>query len=95
MNGDEFVSLLSGRIGRGEKETRRMISCLAGMITEGLQDGRTVTLQGLGVFEVRKKLEEIKVNPTTGKRTLFPPRLVIGFRPSFRIEEKDDIPTEK
>lgn len=95
MNSNEFVSLLSDRTGREEKETKRMISYVSDIITEGLQDGKTVTLRGLGVFEVRKKLEKIIVNPSTGKRTLFPPRLIIGFRSSFQLKGKNNLSEEK
>lgn len=95
MNNKEFLNLLSEKTRREGKDTARMVSSLADIIIGGLQDGKSVSLRGLGAFELRKKLERIEVNPTTGKRTLFPPRLVVGFRPSASLKEKVGIATDK
>ena len=95
MNGEEFLSLLSEKTKCDGKETARMVSCLTERIIGGLQDGKSVSLHGLGTFEVRKKLERIVVNPSTGKRTLFPPKLVVGFRPSVSLKEKVGVVSDK
>lgn len=87
MNGDEFLRLLSEKTNRDEKETNRLVLSLADVIVGGLQDGNSVSLRGFGTFEVKKKSERIVVNHTTGKRTLFPPKLVIGFGPSASLKE--------
>lgn len=88
MNSDEFMNLLSERTGCDEKKVSRMVSSVTDIIVGGLQDGRTVLLQDFGTFEVKKKLEKIVVNPSTGKRKLFPPKLVVGFRPCPMLKEK-------
>ena len=41
-----------------------------------------------GTFEVKKRLERVVVNPTTKKRQLVPPKLVLGFRPVASVKEK-------
>lgn len=88
MNGDDFISLLSEKTGRDTNDTARLVSSLTDIIVSGMQDGKVVSLQGFGVFEVKKKTEKIVVNPATGKRMLYPPKLVIGFRPSSLLKEK-------
>ncbi|WP_299231291.1 HU family DNA-binding protein [uncultured Bacteroides sp.] len=95
MNGEEFLNLLSEKIKCDGKKTARLVSSLTEVIIGELQDGKSVSLHGLGAFEVRKKLERIVVNPVTGKRTLFPPKLVVGFRPSVTLKDKVGISGDK
>lgn len=95
MNADEFLNLLSEKTNCDVKETARMVSCMTEMIIGGLQDGKSVSLHGLGTFEIRKRLERVVVNPSTGKRTLFPPKLVVGFRPSVSLKEKTGVDGDK
>lgn len=88
MNTDDFISSLSEKTGRDADDTARLVSSLTDIIVGGMQDGKAVSLQGFGIFEVKKRPEKIVVNPTTGKRILYPPKLVIGFRPSSLLNEK-------
>lgn len=88
MNTDDFISSLSEKTGRDADDTARLVSSLTDIIVGGMQDGKAVSLQGFGIFEVKKRPEKIVVNPTTGKRILYPPKLVIGFRPSSLLKEK-------
>lgn len=64
-----------------------MFSLLSDM-TQGLQEGNIVTIQGFGTFEVKKKAERITVNPTSKQRMLVPPKLVLAYRPSGQLKEK-------
>jgi len=57
-------------------------------MTQELQDGKTVVVQGFGTFEVKKKLERISVNPVTQQRLLIPPKLVLTYKPSVSLKEK-------
>ena len=40
------------------------------------------------VFEIKKKLERIMVNPSTQQRMLVPPKLVLNFKPAPTLKEK-------
>ena len=65
-----------------------MVASLLSIMTQELQDGKTIALQGFGTFEVKKKLERISVNPTTQQRMLIPPKLVLTYKPSITLKEK-------
>ena len=65
-----------------------MVSSVLNIMTQELQDGNTISLQGLGTFEVKKKLERISVNPVTQQRMLIPPKLVLAYKPSVTLKEK-------
>ena len=88
MNNKEFISELSRRLGYSNKDTTRLVSSLLSVMTQELQDGNTIAIQGFGSFEVKKKLERISVNPVTQQRLLIPPKLVLTYKPSISLKEK-------
>jgi DNA-binding protein HU-beta len=88
LNNKEFITELSGRLGYSAKEISDMVSSAVSVVSEQLQEGNTVVVQGFGTFDVKKKLERISVNPATKQRMLVPPKLVINFKPSNVIKDK-------
>ena len=86
MNNKDFTSELSRRLGYTIKDTSELMSSLLSDMTQELQEGNVVTIQGFGTFEVKKKAERITVNPTTKQRMLVPPKLVLAYRPSGQIK---------
>nr|WP_246593241.1 HU family DNA-binding protein [Caecibacteroides pullorum] len=70
------------------KDTSELISSLLSGMTQQLEEGNVVAIQGFGTFEVRKKAERISVSPTTKQRMLVPPKLVLTYRPSTLLKEK-------
>ena len=88
MNNKEFISELSRRSGYSTKDTTRMVSSLLSIMTQELQDGNTVAIQGFGTFEVKKKMERVSVNLVTQQRLLIPPKLVLTYKPSIALKEK-------
>ena len=88
MNNKDFTSELSRRLGYTIKDTSELMSSLLADMTQELQEGNIVTVQGFGTFEVKKKAERITVNPTTKQRMLVPPKLVLAYRPSGQLKEK-------
>ena len=88
MNNKDFTSELSRRLGYTIKDTSELMSSLLSNMTQELQEGNVVTIQGFGTFEVKKKAERITVNPTTKQRMLVPPKLVLAYRPSGQLKEK-------
>ena len=88
MNNKEFISELSRRFVYTKKDTTQLVSSVISIMTQQLQDGNTVAIQGFGTFEVRKKLERISINPATQQRMLIPPKLVLTYKPSAILKEK-------
>ena len=88
MNNKEFISELSRRFGYTNKDTTQLVSSVISAMTQQLQDGNTVAIQGFGTFEVNKKLERISINPATQQRMLIPPKLVLTYKPSAILKEK-------
>ena len=88
MNNKEFISELSRRFVYTNKDTTQLVSSVISIMTQQLQDGNTVAIQGFGTLEVRKKLERISINPATQQRMLIPPKLVLTYKPSAILKEK-------
>ena len=88
MNNKEFISELSRRFVYTNKDTTQLVSSVISIMTQQLQDGNTVAIQGFCTFEVRKKLERISINPATQQRMLIPPKLVLTYKPSAILKEK-------
>lgn len=88
MKNKEFVSELSDRLNYTNKNTSELVQAVTAIMTEQLQAGNLVSIQGFGSFEVKKKMERISVNPVTKKRLLIPPKLVLTYKPSAILKDK-------
>ena len=88
MNNKEFISELSRKLGYNNKDTSRLVSSVLSIMTQELQDGKTIAIQGFGSFEVKKKLERVSVNPITHQRLLIPPKLVLSFKPGITLKRQ-------
>lgn len=88
MNNKEFIKILSKELGRTVEETSTLAGQVVSQMVCELQEQKSVCIQELGTFEVKKKMERVSVIPSTGQRILVPPKLVLGFRPSVSLKDK-------
>ena len=80
MNNKQFIAELARRMGYSSTDTQKMIYQVIDAMGDSFMEGNTVIVQNFGSFEVKKRLERIIVNPTTGQRMLVPPKLTLGFK---------------
>ena len=76
------------RTGLKISEVQNMMETVVAAMGEQFAESKAIQMPNFGVLEVRKKLERVIVNPTTGQRMLVPPKLVLGFRPSPVLKDK-------
>ena len=88
MNNKEFISELSRRLGYTNKDTSQLVSSVIGVMTQELQDGNNIVIQGFGTFEVKKKLERISINPATQQRMLIPPQVSADLQTQCNFKRK-------
>ncbi|KAA6343884.1 Integration host factor subunit alpha [termite gut metagenome] len=88
MNNKTFIAELSKRLGYPIQETSELVNSIFADMIQHFQDGKTITIQGFGTFEVKKKTERISVNPVSKKQMLVPPKLVLAYKPSSLLKEK-------
>lgn len=80
MNNKQYIAELSQRTGYSLQETQQLLRQLVETMGDVFQEGDMVSILNFGSFEVKKKLERIIVNPSTGQRMLVPPKLTLGFK---------------
>lgn len=88
MNNKQFIAELAQRLGYTAQDTQKMMYNVIDAMADTFQDGNTVTVQNFGSFEVKKKMERIMQNPSTGQRMLVPPKLTLGFKISPTWKDK-------
>ena len=88
MNNKDVISAVSQRLGYTQEDTRKLVDTLIDAMGDAFQDNTSVSVPNFGVFEVKKIMESILVNPSTKQRMLVQPKLVLNFRPNSSVKEK-------
>ena len=87
MNNKDFISNLARQSGFTTRVTQQLVDALVGEISSQLEDGTPVSISNFGIFDVKKKLERLFINPATGQRLMSPPKIVVNFRPSQTLKD--------
>ncbi|MED9995902.1 MAG: HU family DNA-binding protein [Paludibacteraceae bacterium] len=88
MNNKELVTELSRRLGKTQKQVQAMLDITTEALVSTLQAETTVSVQGFGSFEVRKKLDRVLINPTTKQKMVVPPKLSLIFKMGSTYKNK-------
>jgi DNA-binding protein HU-beta len=88
LNNKEFISELSQKSGYSTLKASELLDSVFNMIIQHLQNEETITIQGFGSFEIRKRAERISINPATKKRMFVPPKLIVTYKPSTSLKDK-------
>lgn len=88
MNNKDFILELAQRTGYSAEDTQTMVNKVVETMGDSFQNDDSVVVPTFGTFEVKKKLERVMVNPSTGQRMLVPPKLVLTFKPNVNWKER-------
>lgn len=88
MNNKDFIAELAQRTGFSVEDTQKYVNSVVEAMGDHFQESDSVLIPTFGTFEVKKKLERVMVNPSTGLRMLVPPKLVLGFKPNISWKER-------
>ena len=88
MNNKEFIGELSARTGYDQKDTQKLVNNVITSMSDAFVQDNSVVVPNFGVFETKKKMERVMVNPSTGQRMLVPPKLVLNFKPNQTWKDK-------
>lgn len=88
MNNKEFIAELAERTGYVPKDVQKLAGNLINAMADAFQEDNAVLVPNFGVFETKKKMERVMVNPSTGQRMLVPPKLVLTFKPNQTWKDK-------
>ena len=91
MNNKQFIAELASRMGYSSQDTQKMMHQIIDAMGDSFMEGNAIAVLNFGSFEVKKRLERIMVNPSTGQRMLVPPKLTLGFKisPTWRGKLKN------
>ena len=88
MNNKEFIAELASRTGFSAKDTQTLVNNIVNAMGDAFQEDNAVLVPNFGVFETKKKMERVMINPASGQRMLVPPKLVLNFKPTQTLKEK-------
>ena len=88
MNNKDFIAELAQRTGYSAEDTQRFVNSIVEAMGDHFQESDNVVIPSFGSFEVKKKLERVMVNPSTGQRMLVPPKLLLNFKPHVSWKER-------
>ena len=88
MTNKDFILELAEQTGYSPDDTQKMVNVIVETMGDNFQEDNMVLVPTFGTFEVKKKLERVMVNPSTGQRMLVPPKLVLNFKPNANWKEQ-------
>ena len=88
MNNKDFIAELADRTGYSIEDAQQMVDIVIETMGDHFLEDDSVLIPNFGTFEVKKKMERIMVNPSTGQRMLVPPKLVLNFKPNVGWKER-------
>lgn len=87
MNNKEFIAELSQRSGYSQESTQRLVRSVIEAMATQFDEGENIAVANFGTFELKKRMERIVVNPTSGQRMMVPPKIVLGYKPAQAVKE--------
>lgn len=87
MNNKEFIAELSQRSGYSQESTQRLVRSVIEAMATQFDEGENLAVANFGTFELKKRMERIVVNPTSGQRMMVPPKIVLGYKPAQAVKE--------
>lgn len=88
MDNKTLVARLATKLGKSKTDVSRLVEAFVGVVATRCAEMDSVSIPGFGTLEPVKHDEEIRVNPATGQRTLYPPKVEMSFQPSTILKNK-------
>lgn len=88
MDNKKLIETVAANLGRSKADVGKLIEALAGVLRTRCGELDSVVVPGFGTFEPKKRNERVMIHPSTGKRMLVPPKVVLGFKVSNVLKAK-------
>ena len=92
MNNKEYIAELSRHTGFSQDDTQRMVRCVVECMSQKFDEGVGISIANFGIFEIKKRMERIVVNPSNGQRMLVPPKIVVAFKAETSVRKSVNVP---
>jgi nucleoid DNA-binding protein len=88
LNTREFIRELAERLDIPQREATGLIKATTDIMAEVFAEGKTISIQKLGSFSVKKSEPRKFFSPKLQKHVLTSPRQVLEFHPAIPLKEK-------
>lgn len=88
MDNKKLVETVATNLGRSADDVSKLLEAFAGVLRTRCGEMDSVIVPGFGTFEPKKRNERVMVHPSTGRRMLVPPKIVVGFKVSNVLKTK-------
>ena len=88
MENKKLVETVATNLGRTTEDVNKLLEALANVLRTRCSELDSVFVPGFGTFEPKKRNERVIVHPSSGKRMLVPPKVVVGFKVSRVLKAK-------
>jgi DNA-binding protein HU-beta len=88
LNTKEFIKELAEKLGVSQKEATTLLRASFDVITEAVGEGKSISIQKLGNFSVKKVESRKMFSPKLKKYVLTPPKKTLEFHPSNTLKDK-------
>ena len=83
----ELINNIADASGLSKSLTEDMTAALTAVMRDALMEGKSIPMQGLGVFEVKERGERVNIHPRTGERQILPAKHQLTFKPAAALKE--------
>lgn len=80
MNKKELITTMAGKAGLSQKDACKALEALTAAVSEALKAEGSVTIPGLGKFQVKERAARIGKNPRTGEKV----EIAATHNPAFK-----------
>lgn len=88
MDNKTIINKLSAKLGKSREDVGKLLEGFVAVITESSCELDSIAIPGFGTFVPVKSEEYIAINPSNGKRTLYPPHVEMSFTSSNVLNKK-------
>lgn len=87
MTKPELIDKLAEEAGTTKAQAERDLTALYSIITAALVAGDSVTVPGIGKFEVKDRAERKGRNPSTGESVIIPASKAVTFKAAKTLKD--------
>lgn len=88
MDNKKLVETIAANLGRSTEDVSKLLEAFASVLRTRCSEMDEVQVPGFGTFEPKKRDERVMLHPTSGRRMLVPPKVVVGFKVSNVLKTK-------
>lgn len=87
MNKKELINVVAERMEITKKDAGELVNVVFDVVTETIESGESVSIPGLGKFEVKEVGERTCRNPQTGEAIVVPAHKAPKFKASKTLKD--------